>query len=50
VALLLLDGNKTGDNRWYEKAIPVAEKLYNDHMQSLEKGETHGEKLQGSSG
>ena len=38
VALLLLGGNKTGDKRWYEKTIPLAEKLYKDHVQSLEKG------------
>jgi hypothetical protein len=42
VALLLLGGNKTGDNRWYEKAIPIAERLYREHVQSLEKGKTNG--------
>jgi len=31
-AILLLGGNKTGDDRWYEKNIPVAERLYNKHL------------------
>ena len=34
-AILLLGGNKTGDNRWYEKNIPVADKLYKMHLQVL---------------
>ncbi|MGB6976478.1 MAG: type II toxin-antitoxin system RelE/ParE family toxin, partial [Gammaproteobacteria bacterium] len=27
-AILLLGANKTGDNNWYEKNVPIAEKLY----------------------
>jgi len=36
-AILLLGGNKTGKNRWYDENIPVADKLYDDHLKSLEK-------------
>lgn len=31
-AILLLGGNKAGDNRWYEKNIPTAERLYYEHL------------------
>jgi hypothetical protein len=31
-AILLLGGNKTGDDHWYEKNIPVAERLYQKHL------------------
>ena len=31
-AILLTGGNKTGDNRWYEKNISIAEKLYQEHL------------------
>jgi hypothetical protein len=36
-ALLLIGGCKTGDNRWYEKMIPIADKLYAEHLEELEK-------------
>ena len=35
VALLLLGGDKTGDGRWYEKAIPQAETIYAKHLEEL---------------
>jgi hypothetical protein len=35
-AILLLGGNKTGDDRWYNKQIPVAEKLYQEHLEMLQ--------------
>ena len=31
-ALLLLGGNKTGNDRWYIEHIPLADKLYDDHL------------------
>jgi|SRR6266851_5962021 len=34
-ALLLLGGDKTGDDRWYEKMIPKADKLYADHLRAI---------------
>lgn len=34
-AILLLGGNKTGDKRWYEKNVPIAEKLYQTHLDEI---------------
>ncbi len=39
IALLLLGGRKTGDDRWYERQIPIADKLYDEHLNTLEKEE-----------
>ena len=36
-AILLIGGDKTGDKRWYAKAIPVADRLYDGHIQTLRK-------------
>jgi len=36
-AILLIGGNKTGDNRWYEKYIPIADSLYELHLKTLER-------------
>ena len=36
-AILLLGGDKTGDGRWYEKAVPVADRLYDQHLDELRK-------------
>jgi hypothetical protein len=35
--LLLLGGDKGGDKRFYERAIPRAEQFWEAHLQSLEK-------------
>ena len=35
-AILLLGGDKTGDNLWYEKNVPIADKLYDEHLDDLE--------------
>lgn len=35
VALLLLGGNKTGDDRWYERSVPKADALYDKHLKDL---------------
>ncbi|HYL75288.1 MAG TPA: type II toxin-antitoxin system RelE/ParE family toxin [Bryobacteraceae bacterium] len=32
VALLLLGGDKTGDDRWYEKNVPLADQLYDNYL------------------
>ncbi|MGB6063380.1 MAG: type II toxin-antitoxin system RelE/ParE family toxin [Desulfomonilaceae bacterium] len=39
VALLLIGGDKTGDDRWYEKFVPIADQLYAEHLETLEKEE-----------
>ena len=36
-ALLLIGGDKTGDNRWYTVYVPVADRLYDDHLAALRK-------------
>ncbi len=34
-AILLLGGDKTGDDDWYDKNIPIADRLYDDHLALL---------------
>jgi len=35
-AILLIGGDKTGEwNRWYERMIPVADRLYDEHLDAL---------------
>ncbi len=36
-AILLIGGNKTGDDRWYEKYVPIADDLYKQHIATLKK-------------
>jgi hypothetical protein len=36
-AILLIGGNKTGDDRWYEKYVPIADDLYEQHITTLKK-------------
>jgi len=36
-ALLLIGGDKTGDPAWYEKFVPIADDLFDRHLQQLEK-------------
>ena len=38
VGILLLGGDKTGDERWYEVAVPKADRLYAEHLIELEGG------------
>lgn len=41
-AILLIGGNKTGDHRWYDKYVPIADKLYKQHIASLKReGQNH---------
>ncbi len=35
-AILLIGGNKTGNDRWYEEYVPWADKLYDEHLIELE--------------
>ena len=42
-ALLLIGGDKTGNDRWYEENVPVAQRLYDVHLQTLiEEGQNNG--------
>jgi hypothetical protein len=36
-AILLIGGDKTGDDRFYEKYVPVADNLYDEHLEELRK-------------
>lgn len=36
-AILLLGGDKTGDARFYDRMIPLADKLYDQHLKDLKK-------------
>ena len=39
-AILLIGGDKTGDKRFYDTFIPIADKLYDEHIADLKrKGE-----------
>ena len=35
-ALLLLGGDKTGEDRWYEKNVPLADQLYENYLTEIE--------------
>jgi len=46
-AILLLGGDKTGDNRWYDVYVPKADRLYDIHIETLKKeGLINGQKIQ----
>ena len=34
-AILLIGGKKAGGQRWYEKYVPLAEKIYEKHLKTL---------------
>ena len=36
VALLLLGGDKTGDDRWYEKNVLLADQIYDNYLAEME--------------
>jgi len=35
-AILLIGGEKTGDDRWYEHYVPLADAVYERHLRELE--------------
>ena len=37
VAILLIAGDKTGDDRWYDVFVPKADGLYDEHLEILRK-------------
>jgi len=37
VAILLIGGDKTGNDRWYEEFVPRADDLYDEHLEILRK-------------
>src|SRR6266446_3761338 len=43
-AILLIGGDKTGNDRFYEQFVPVADRLYDDHLSEIqqpERAQTH---------
>ena len=36
-AILLIGGDKTGNARWYDVHIPIADKLYDEHLEQIKK-------------
>jgi len=37
IAILLIGGDKTGNDRWYEEFVPRADRLYDEHLATLKK-------------
>jgi hypothetical protein len=35
MAILLIGGDKTGDDRWYDVNVPIADRLYDQHLVQL---------------
>jgi hypothetical protein len=36
-AILLIAGDKTGDDRWYDRFVPVADRPFEEHLHELKK-------------
>jgi len=36
-ALLLVGGDKSGNDRWYDEFVPVADRVYDEHLAALKK-------------
>lgn len=35
MAILLIGGDKTGNKRWYDEFVPIADKIYSRHIEDL---------------
>ncbi len=45
-AILLIGGDKTGSDRWYETHVPIADRLYDEHLSQLRReGLINGKKI-----
>jgi hypothetical protein len=36
-AILLIGGKKAGNERWYDEYVPIADKLYDEHLDTLKR-------------
>ena len=36
VAILLIGGNKVGNDAWYVEFVPIADRLYDEHLNEIE--------------
>ena len=43
VAIMLIGGCKTGDDRFYARMIPIADRIYDEHLEQLDREERHKE-------
>ena len=43
-ALLLLGGDKTGNDAWYAENVPIAERLFAEHLKELEEERKQNER------
>ena len=37
VAILLIGGTKAGADRWYDRFVPLADSLYDEHLDELKR-------------
>lgn len=44
VAILLMGGDKTGNDRWYDTYVPVADRLFDQHLIVIAKEVRPGKK------
>lgn len=42
MAILLIGGDKTGNDRWYDSYVPLADKIYSEHLRQLKKEKSDG--------
>ena len=36
-AILLIGGDKSGNDRWYQEFVPIADRLFDEHLAALKK-------------
>ncbi len=41
-AILLIGGDKTGDDRFYQRMIPIADRLYEGHLREIGEEQDNG--------
>ena len=47
MTILLLGGDKAGDDRWYERNVPLADRLYDNHLAEVkEEDDAKDDKVQ----
>ena len=39
IAMLLIGGCKGGDDRWYDVHVPIADRLYDEHLEIIKREE-----------
>ena len=44
-AILLIGGDKTGNDRWYEQFVPIADSIYDQHLEELRRSQNANSKV-----